>query len=96
MSNMTPYRRLALAVLKQAARDAEAGSVDARRFLEEPGSRLALWCGLLTLQEESVKHFLTPMGQRYLTKLSQTSAPEPPIPVALGYLSIHREAQERP
>jgi hypothetical protein len=51
----TPYRRLALAVLETAVRDAQGGSIDARRFLAENGLMLDHWCQLLALQPSTLR-----------------------------------------
>jgi hypothetical protein len=51
---LTPCRLLALAVLELAVRDAHAGSLDARRFLEA-GPALAFWAGLLGIQPDTVR-----------------------------------------
>jgi hypothetical protein len=52
---LTPCRLLALAVLETAVRDAHAGSIDARYFLEEEGPQLIFWCGLLGVQTSTVR-----------------------------------------
>jgi hypothetical protein len=57
---MTPYRRLALAVLEAAYRDAHAGCPDARKFLAEPTPLLELWCAWLAIQPQTTGRLLRP------------------------------------
>jgi hypothetical protein len=60
VTRLTGCRRLALAVLEAALRDAEAGSIDARRFLEEPSPQLCLWSELLMMTPDRASRLLDP------------------------------------
>ncbi len=51
----TPYQRLALGVIELTVRDAHAGSVDARYFIEGDGPMLQHWCHLLGIQPDTVR-----------------------------------------
>jgi hypothetical protein len=51
---LTPCRLLALAVLETAVRDAHAGRLDARQFLEADPA-LTFWASLLGIQPDTVR-----------------------------------------
>ena len=55
MLGLTPCRLLALAVLEIAVREAHAGSLDARYFLEQDSPQLIFWCGLLGVKTSTVR-----------------------------------------
>ena len=51
---LTGFRRLSLAVIETAMRDAAMGSEEAKQFLQDP-ARLAPWCWFLSIRVATVQ-----------------------------------------